>query len=159
MKNIHLIKEEYIKCGDCNKYYLCTTCGAQCGSEGHFIEISIPKQRLIDMMQGDEELGLYDEPKQETLEEVKIPIGEFIINNGVSIQGADGAYYHYSEVYKLLKLQSQRMYSEDAMRLSFKAGEVSMNRAILKDEGYDLNSYNLPNVGDFEEWFEILKKK
>ena len=31
-------KEEYIKCGDCNKYYLCTTCGAQCGSEGHFIE-------------------------------------------------------------------------------------------------------------------------
>ena len=38
MKNIHLIKEEYIKCGDCNKHYLCTTCGAQCGSEGHFIE-------------------------------------------------------------------------------------------------------------------------
>ena len=31
----------YIKCGDCNKFYLCTNCGAQCGSEGHFIE---PKQ-------------------------------------------------------------------------------------------------------------------
>lgn len=31
----------YIKCGDCNKFYLCTNCGAQCGSDGHFIE---PKQ-------------------------------------------------------------------------------------------------------------------
>ena len=52
---------------------------------------------------------------KETLEEVKVPIGEFIINNAVSIQGADGAYYHYSEVCKLLKLQSQRMCSEEDM--------------------------------------------
>lgn len=33
-------ESEYIKCGDCNKFYLCTNCGAQCGSEGHFIEKS-----------------------------------------------------------------------------------------------------------------------
>ena len=72
MKNIHLIKEEYIKCGDCNKHYLCTTCGAQCGSEGHFIEISIQKQHLIDMMRYDEELGLYEEPKQEIIDEVSV---------------------------------------------------------------------------------------
>lgn len=31
-------RENYMKCGDCNKFYLCTTCGAQCGSEGHYIE-------------------------------------------------------------------------------------------------------------------------
>jgi hypothetical protein len=32
------------------------------------------KQHLIDMMRGDEELGIYEEPKQETLEEVQLAI-------------------------------------------------------------------------------------
>jgi hypothetical protein len=57
---------------------------------------------------------------KETLEEVKPPIGEFIINNAASTQGNDGAYYHYSEVCKLLRLQQERMYSEEDMRLAIK---------------------------------------
>ena len=56
------------------------------------------------------------------------------------------------------KWQQERMYSEEDLEKAFKAGEVSMNRAILKDEGYDLNSYNLPNINDFEQWFEQFKK-
>jgi len=51
------------------------------------------------------------------------------------------------------------MYSEEDMEKAFEAGKVSMNRAILKDEGYDLNSYNLPKVNNFGEWFEKFKKK
>jgi hypothetical protein len=47
--------------------------------EDNIYRIIIPKeeqkQHLIDIMRGDEELGLYDEPKQETLE-------EFIENGG-----------------------------------------------------------------------------
>jgi hypothetical protein len=50
---------------------------------------------------------------EETLEEIKLPIGDFIIKNATPTQGADGAYYHYSEVCKLLKLQAERMYSEE----------------------------------------------
>jgi hypothetical protein len=41
----HLIEEEnnanqtsLVKCGDCNKHYRCTTCGAICGTEGHYVE-------------------------------------------------------------------------------------------------------------------------
>ena len=38
-------------------------------------DIAEQKQHLIDMMRGDEELGLYEEPKKETLEDL-------MINNG-----------------------------------------------------------------------------
>lgn len=44
----------------------------------------------------------------ETLEEVKLPIGKFIIDNAISTQGTDGAYYHYSEVCKLLRLKQKQ---------------------------------------------------
>jgi hypothetical protein len=67
-----------------------------------------------------------EEPEQETLEEIILPIGDFIIENTTPIQGADGAYYHYSEVCKLLKLQDEKMYSEedilDAWELGAKEG-------------------------------------
>ena len=53
------------------------------------------------------------EPKQETLEEPIKPLANFIIENATPIEGQDGAYYHFSEVCKLLKLQSKRMYSEE----------------------------------------------
>lgn len=54
----------------------------------------------------------------QTLEEVKKPIGDFIIENAVSTQGLDGAYYHYSEVCKLLRLQAQKMYNEEEVELA-----------------------------------------
>jgi hypothetical protein len=38
----HLIEEEnnasLVKCGYCNNHYRCTTCGAICGTEGHYVE-------------------------------------------------------------------------------------------------------------------------
>ena len=76
----------------------------------------------------------------------------------------DEYYCDLGEVYREkfidgAKWQQERMYSEEDLEKAFKAGEVSMNRAILKDEGYDLNSYNLPNINNFEQWFEQFKKK
>jgi hypothetical protein len=47
-----------------------------------------------------------------------------------------------------------RSFTFEDLEKAFKAGEVSKNRAILKDEGYDLNSYNLPDVDGFEDWVE-----
>jgi hypothetical protein len=86
-----------------------------------------------------------EEPKQETLEEVKPPIGKFIIDNAVSIQGTDGAYYHYSEVCKLLRLQQEQnknMYSEEE----------------VKELLYKLMNYN-PLNKELDNWFEKNKKK
>ena len=40
--------------------------------------------------------------------EIPDPIGKFIIDNANGIMGADGMYYHYTEVIKLLKLQDKQ---------------------------------------------------
>jgi hypothetical protein len=42
-------------------------------------------------------------------EEIKRPIGDFILENATGIQGQDGVYYHYSEVCKLLRLQEKEL--------------------------------------------------
>jgi hypothetical protein len=43
-------------------------------------------------------------------EEIPKPIGDFIIENAKAVEGLDGAYYHYSEVCKLVKsMQKQPM--------------------------------------------------
>jgi hypothetical protein len=90
--------------------------------------------------------------KQETLEEVKPPIGKFIIDNAVSIQGTDGAYYHYSEVCKLLRLQQEqdkKMYSEEEML------------KMLHKFGFDY-TYNYKGEKTIyewiPEWFEEYKR-
>jgi hypothetical protein len=95
---------------------------------------------------------LQEEPKQETLEEVKPPIGKFIIDNAVSIQGTDGAYYHYSEVCKLLRLQQEqdkKMYSEEEML------------KMLHKFGFDY-TYNYKGEKTIyewiPEWFEEYKR-
>lgn len=44
--------------------------------------------------------------------EMKPPIGDFIINNATGVQGADGVYYHYSEVCKLLRLYEKKLKEE-----------------------------------------------
>jgi len=172
------------------------------------------KQHLIDMMESDEELGLYDESREIKLKDVfndekRENIKKFIdeINNpsqpNDKLKQAFEKYSEYLEDYENkntyehgfkdgAKWQQEqytieeqhvghtideldkeyikgfnegsnyyieRMYSEEDMEKAFEAGKVSMNRAILKDEGYDLNSYNLPKVNNFGEWFEKFKKK
>ena len=128
-------------------------------------------------------LNTKEEPKQETLEEPTM-IDDWLNEYGdpeiykkvekqLELEEAAENYahnyfnMHETNNYKALKQgfeegvkwQQERMYSEEDLEKAFKAGEVSMNRAILKDEGYDLNSYNLPNINDFEQWFEQFKKK
>jgi predicted metalloendopeptidase len=44
------------------------------------------------------------EASKEEFVEITEPTGKFIIENATGIQLPDGAYYHYSEVCKLLKL-------------------------------------------------------
>jgi hypothetical protein len=80
-----------------------------------------------------------EETKQETLEEVIKPIGDFIIENATALKGQDGAYYHYAEVCKLLKLQSKRMYSEEEVL-----------NIIADCDG---------SVAQAKKWFEQFKKK
>jgi hypothetical protein len=93
-----------------------------------------------------------EEPKQETLEEVKPPIGKFIIDNAVSIQGTDGAYYHYSEVCKLLRLQQEQdknKYSEEDMMESFIEGYKQ--RAEKSDLIFD-NASRMYAIALFEQY-------
>ncbi len=42
-------------------------------------------------------------------EEIKKPIGDFILENATGVQGQDGIYYHYSEVCKLLRLLEKKL--------------------------------------------------
>jgi len=86
---------------------------------------------------------------EETLEEIKLPIGDFIIKNATPTQGADGVYYHYSEVCKLLKLQAERMYSEENVFQFFEK--------YREDFPIHRNIQVLPS--QFEQWFEQFKKK
>jgi hypothetical protein len=90
-----------------------------------------------------------EEPKQETLEEIILPIGDFIIENTTPIQGADGAYYHYSEVCKLLKLQAKKMYSEEEVQVK-----------LYECLGHFAQKYNIIiNGNEIDEWFNQFKKK
>ncbi len=122
-------KEEYIKCGDCNKHYLCTTCGAQCGSEGHFIEIPIQKQHLIDMMRGDEELGLYDDSTR-------------YAHNNFNM--------HETNNYQALKQgyeagateMANKMYTEKDLR-----------------DAYNYGMFAVTSGRNFNDWFKNFKKK
>ena len=103
-----------------------------------------------------------EEPKQETLEEIILPIGDFIIENTTPIQGADGAYYHYSEVCKLLKLQAKRMYSEEDLKQSYSQGWMTRERfddlspEIVYPDGLD---YEEKQEYAFNLWFNQFKKK
>jgi hypothetical protein len=67
----------------------------------------VQKQHLIDIMRGDEELGLYKEPKQETLE-------EFIENGGYPTGYTQEI---WEDGVRLgAKWQQERMYSEEDMK-------------------------------------------
>jgi hypothetical protein len=90
---------------------------------------------------------------EETLEEIVKPIGDFIIANAVGTEGQDGVYYHYSEVCKLLKLQSKRMYSEEDMKKSFIQGALTDLRNT-----WDISKEEMAKE-KFNEWLEKIKKE
>ena len=41
---------------------------------------------------------------EEELEEIQMPIGNFIMNNAKGVMCDDGVYYHYAQVCRLLRL-------------------------------------------------------
>lgn len=57
------------------------------------------------------------------MEELKKPIGSFIIKNSKGTQTENGVYYHYTEVCILLKLYEKQLQIHDVSK-SFTAEEV-----------------------------------
>jgi len=100
------------------------------------------KQHLIDMMQGDEELGLYEESKQEiTLEEVAERIA---MTKDWDFESSEGnGYYDYVEGFtEGAKWQQERMYSEEEVK-----------HIVLEA----LQPFTV--TVDLNQWFEQFKKK
>ena len=103
------------------------------------------KKHLIDMMRDDEELGLYEEPKQETtLEEAAVKIYP---NN----EYEDELYCDIGEVYREkfvegAKWQQERMYSEEEV--------LDLLVGFTDSRGKDFITFK-----DIQEWFKQFKKK
>lgn len=100
------------------------------------------KRHLIDIMRGDEELGLYEEAKKETLEEA-------MNSNGYHYPKSDGL---WREGVKFgVKWQEERMYSESDKIMKFlnteKELKLSDAKTIERIKWY------------FETYFEQFKKK
>jgi hypothetical protein len=112
------------------------------------------KQHLIDIMRGDEELGLYEEPKQENC---CTPIGQ--IKRYVDCKGCDRKPKEETleeADYEKLKqsliefrkvpmtfVPDERMYSEEDLLCAFEAGMMFIGE----------------DKGSFKEWFEQFKNK
>jgi hypothetical protein len=111
----------------------------------HMYKIVIPKeeqkQHLIEIMRGDEELGLYDEP-QETLEEVA---------DNHANQFIDGREHYYGFIAGA-KWQAERMYNEEEVL------EILENHTeYLKT--FIFQYIDKEDIEENETWFEQFKKK
>ena len=106
------------------------------------------KQHLIDMMKGDEELGLYvqvERYKQEAIKEDLMEFAKRESNNDdkhsdIKLGYQDGIFYGILEG---AKWQQDRMYSEEDMKLAFETGR----------------NFQLTGENNFVELIEQLKKK
>jgi len=76
------------------------------------------------------------------LEEIKEPIGKFIIENATPVQGNDGAYFHYSDVCKLLRLQEKNSITETDVK------------NMLNDMSHYISTKELRDnfEGQYSEW-------
>ena len=127
-----------------------TTC--DCGPEDS-------KQTIIDMMKGDEELGLYDEiqPEQIWNEEKKKGIKQLIQDHKQETlkEAAERLFPNKMEEYDIFLIgarwQQERMYSEEDMKSAFEVGfSIGYER--------DVHAIN-ENNRICKEWFEQFKKK
>lgn len=98
------------------------------------------KQHLIDMMQKDEELGLYDE-SNETLSEVAL---EFAKDHHEMYETSNLGSMHFGFCWGA-KWQQERMYSEEEVI------DIAKQAFVL--------GANFGLIGTFNEWFEQFKKK
>jgi len=111
----------------------------------HVLPKEEQKQHLIDIMRGDEELGLYEEPKQETLEEAAENYADkqsdiSMRQNPLEYSKSGEELWYESKVDFIAgaKWQAERMYSKEDLRAAWMAAK---------------------NSSDFNEWFEQFKKK
>ena len=134
------------------------------------------KQHLIDIMRGDEELGLYEEPKQETLEETaerlfpkeKHPTS-FETLRKAFISSAGRQQRQQEKLEKLKDLSYWRANAEeDYMKVPISVLRYITeleNRMYSEDEVIDLlqEMNDWPTIFDgridIKEWFEQFKKK
>jgi hypothetical protein len=132
----------------------------------NYNKIIIPKeeqkQHLIDIMRGDEELGLYGEPKQikcycghttycdcSPLEESKQETLEKVKDLSYWRANAEEDYMKVPiSVLRYINELENRMYSEEDLHKAYCAGS-DFDMSCLKDEQYYM----------FKEWFEQFKKK
>ena len=129
-----------------------------------FVPKKEQKQHLIDMMRGDEELGLYEEPKKETtLEEVaESEAFEFKVDYKPFETELD--YREYAEFgFKKgftagAKYQSKRMYSKEEV-LAY--GKKCFYKGFEKAEKDDANCYTAfrEEMEDLSRCFEQFKNK
>ena len=120
------------------------------------------KQHLINIMKADEELGLYEEPKQETLEEA----AENYAHNYFNMHETNNYKALKAGFEKGAKWQQERMYSEEDMIAFYNFIE---NHQLRKFGDVWKRITNNPNDKplNFEsvddnyiiEWFEQFKKK
>ena len=126
------------------------------------------KQHLIDIMRGDEELGLYEQPKQtdekggpitfrEGLEKSKYVMGIDPYDKQETLEELVKEFY--SDENQLMERIAfkrgyteceERMYSEEDMRKAFKDGSWVTS---WSDMGIEMK------YDTFEQWFEQFKKK
>ena len=113
------------------------------------------KQALINMMKEDEDLGLYDEPKQELeILEVPMPIykqettseGFHRIYNSMDFTEFDFVSFKIG-----VEWQMERSYSEEDMRTAHLMGAnfAYGRKEATKDD----------RIQDFNSWFQKFKKK
>jgi hypothetical protein len=126
-----------------NSGYLATLCN-KCSviiTTGHTDDLyckDCRKEMLQDIMKDDEELGLYEKPKQETLEEV---FKNTYLGEKISFDSDIGKSFELG--YKLAQKQDKNMYSEEIKML------------WLKYRAYTNNE----DAWSFKEWLlEQLKK-
>ena len=108
------------------------------------------EQALIEMMQADEELGLYDEPFRHKVE--TIPAEEILANRSnayefidFNFQETTADYIDRHVVEAMVEVVKQKRYSEEEVR------DIAKQAFVLgKDFGL---------IGTFNEWFETVKKK
>lgn len=124
-------QEEPKKCENCNQ--IIDKYGCACPKDSKQEQ----RQHLIDMVKLDEELGLYDESKQETLEEA----AEKYSKRHQDVSGTLGKYLVSAVFQDGAKWQAERSYSETEV--------LQLLLRLQQTESYD-NLY---------DWFEQFKKK
>ena len=114
------------------------------------------KQHLIDIIKDDEKLGLYDEPKQETLEQV----AERILHRNEVEDGDMILSCTFPNTIKsmveMAEWQAEKMYSEEEVL------ELLQKALTHKDDGETgslITAQGKIRTANFYSWFERFKNK